>query len=261
MDVEEINQKEFKLRLFGFGIGACTVCGVLGVLKIVQDLRLYLGLDILEPKDPNGLWAWVFLPSPVGVVRDIALTLLFFALRKRLLQMRHTEANGPAARRERDVTTDCARSQRTGKFLKPLVAHLHSVCHSRRERGISIFHGCKRHQGINGRFTLDFAQLYSHHEWLTAHSVTHVPPSLSVDDFSSIFNFLEDTVTAKLLAHRIIAPLPGVLPTDPNIHLANGHDPPVGAGTPTTHKVWLHISPPYEVGGRVETALDENFPF
>lgn len=98
MAVKEIKQKEFKLRLFGFGIGACTVCGVLGVFKVLHDLRLYLGLDILEPKDPNGLRTWVFLPSPLGVVRDIALTLLFFALRKRLFQMRQTEANGPAAR-------------------------------------------------------------------------------------------------------------------------------------------------------------------
>lgn len=97
MNVEEIKQKEFRLRLLGFGTSACTVCGVLGVLKVLHDLRLYLGLDILEPKDPNGLWAWIFAPSPVGVVRDIALTLLFFALGKRLLQRRHTEANGPAA--------------------------------------------------------------------------------------------------------------------------------------------------------------------
>lgn len=98
MDVKEIKQKEFKLILFGFGIGTCTVFGVLGVFKILHDFRLYLGLDILEPKDPNGLWAWIFAPSPFGVVRDIALTLLFFALRKRLFQRRHTEANGPAAR-------------------------------------------------------------------------------------------------------------------------------------------------------------------
>lgn len=95
MRAKEIKQKEFKLRLLGFGISACTVFAVLGVLKILLDLRPYLGLDILEPKDPSGLWAWVFVPSPVGLVRDIAITWLFFALRRRLFHMRHLEANGP----------------------------------------------------------------------------------------------------------------------------------------------------------------------
>ena len=63
-----------------------------GAIKVLYDLYLLTGWVIVDYKDPEGFWAWLWEPSPSGILRDVAFTWACFYINRRLIRKRIAEA-------------------------------------------------------------------------------------------------------------------------------------------------------------------------
>ena len=71
---------------------ATRFLGFVGAFKVLDDLYLLSGREIMDFKDPQGFSAWLWTPSPVAILRDVALTWACFFLNRRLIRKRIAEA-------------------------------------------------------------------------------------------------------------------------------------------------------------------------
>ena len=62
-----------------------------GVIKTLDDIYLLTEAVIVDPKDPEGFYAWLFDPSPIALLRDITFTAICFYVHRRLVLKRQAE--------------------------------------------------------------------------------------------------------------------------------------------------------------------------
>jgi hypothetical protein len=61
-------------------------------IKVLVDVPFTIGMTIADPKYPGGFVTWLLDPSPIGFLRDVAVTFLFFLVNRRLVRWRQMES-------------------------------------------------------------------------------------------------------------------------------------------------------------------------